>query len=162
MSYTESLWIRVKEKTSKSDTEVSVHYKLPVNITLLSSHPDRVLSLSGGLMTAYSFLTFGAEGQCWSLLSGDSGRTWGNSRELYQGRVWFSIWKRFFLKKVNRYWNRLPRDAVMTPSMPEFKKHLDNAFRNTVFIFGWSCVEWGAELDYSCGFPPIAIHSMII
>lgn len=118
---------------------------LPVNIAPLSSHPDRDLRLSGGFMKAYTSLTFGVERQHWSLLSGDSDGTWGNSKKLHQRRIRLDIWKTFFLRKVNRHWNRLPREVVMTPSMPEFKKHLDYTLRNMVWFSGSPV--WSQELN---------------
>ena len=47
---------------------------------------------------------------------------------------WFrlDIRKRFFTKRVAGHWNRLPRAVVMAPSLPEFKKHLDNTLRYMV------------------------------
>ena len=44
------------------------------------------------------------------------------------------IRKRFFTQRVVEHWNRLPREAVTAPSLTVFKKHLDNAFRDTVWI----------------------------
>lgn len=49
--------------------------------------------------------------------------------ELCQGR--FRVWIRiqFFTKRVVRHWNRPSTTVVMTPNLPEFQKHLDNAVR---------------------------------
>lgn len=54
----------------------------------------------GDLIMAYSFLIGGAEGQCLSLISGDSNRTQRNVMELCQGKVSLSIRKRFFTKTM--------------------------------------------------------------
>lgn len=54
----------------------------------------------GDLIMAYSFLIGGAEGQCLSLISGDSNRTQRNVLELCQGKVSLSIRKRFFTKTM--------------------------------------------------------------
>lgn len=40
--------------------------------------------------------------------------------------------KRFFTERVVRLWNRVPRYMIPAPSLIEFKKCLDNTFRNTV------------------------------
>ena len=47
--------------------------------------------------------------------------------ELHQGRFRLNIRKRFFTKRVVSHWTRLPREVVTAASMPECKKHLDNA-----------------------------------
>jgi len=40
------------------------------------------------------------------------------------------IKKNFFTMLVVRLWNRLPREAVATPSLEVFKTRLDGAFSN--------------------------------
>lgn len=52
--------------------------------------------------------------------------------ELGQGNVRMGVRKRFFTKRVFGHRDRLPRTVVMAPRLLEFKKHLDNAFRNIV------------------------------
>ena len=42
------------------------------------------------------------------------------------------IRKRFFTQRVVEHWNRLPREAVMAPSLAIFKKCFDNALRYMV------------------------------
>ena len=42
------------------------------------------------------------------------------------------IRKRFFTQRVVERWNRLPREAVMVPSLTLFRKHLDNSLRDMV------------------------------
>lgn len=46
--------------------------------------------------------------------------------ELHQGRLRLGMRNRFFTKKVVWHWNGLPRVVVMAPTLPDFKKHLDN------------------------------------
>lgn len=48
----------------------------------------------------HGFYKGGAEGQCLSLISGDSNRTRGNVMELHQGRVRLGARKRFFTKMM--------------------------------------------------------------
>lgn len=40
--------------------------------------------------------------------------------------------KRFFTEKVVGHWNKLPREAVVAPSLLELKKLLDSAVRHVV------------------------------
>ena len=42
------------------------------------------------------------------------------------------IRKRFVTERVAGHWNRLPREAVMAPSLSEFKEHLHNALSHMV------------------------------
>jgi len=42
------------------------------------------------------------------------------------------IRKNFFTKRVAKYWNRLPREVVESPSLDVFRKHVDVALRYMV------------------------------
>jgi len=44
------------------------------------------------------------------------------------------IRKKFFTKRVVGCWNRLPREAIMTPSLSEFKECLDDALNHLVLF----------------------------
>ncbi|KFW11892.1 hypothetical protein N326_12196, partial [Eurypyga helias] len=48
------------------------------------------------------------------------------------GRFRLVIRKKFFMEKVVRHWNRLPREAVDAPSLEVFKARLDEALSNLV------------------------------
>ena len=81
----------------------------------------------------HNFLKRGSGGRGADLLSlVTSNRTRGNGKKLHQGKFRLDIRKRFFTERVVGHWNRLPREAVMAPSLSEFKKHLDEALSPTV------------------------------
>ncbi|KFW09820.1 hypothetical protein N326_02519, partial [Eurypyga helias] len=51
---------------------------------------------------------------------------------LKAGRFRLDIGKKFFMGRVVRHWNRLPREAVDAPSLEVFKARLDEALSNLV------------------------------
>ncbi|KFW63055.1 hypothetical protein AS28_00436, partial [Pygoscelis adeliae] len=55
-----------------------------------------------------------------------------NGFKLKKGRFRLDVRKKFFIMRVVRHWNRLPREAVDAPSLELFKAWLDGAFSNLV------------------------------
>ena len=60
-----------------------------------------------------------------------SNRTRGNGCKLKEGRFSLDIRKKFFILRVVRHWNRLPR-VVDVPSLEVFKARLDRGLSNLV------------------------------
>lgn len=53
-------------------------------------------------------------------------RTPGNRMELHQGRVRLDIRIGCLWRRVVGFWNRLHREVIKTPTMPDFKNCSDN------------------------------------
>jgi len=61
-----------------------------------------------------------------------SSRTGGNSLKLHQGKFRSDIMKNFCTKRVVKHWNRLPREAVESPSLEASKRCVHVAFEDMV------------------------------
>ncbi|KAJ7422087.1 hypothetical protein WISP_39757 [Willisornis vidua] len=104
------------------------------------------------LMAAYNFLRREKRGAGTDLVV-TSDRTQG---KLLQGRFRLNTRESFFTQRVIAYWNRLPRELVTAPSLPEFKRHLDNTPRYMVWLSRTivMCREPGFGLTDPCGSLP--------
>ena len=61
-----------------------------------------------------------------------SGRTTGNGFKLKEGRFRLVTRQKFFMMRMMRDWNRLPREVVDARSLEVFKARLDGALGNLV------------------------------
>ena len=57
-------------------------------------------------------------------------RARGNGHKLQHKKFHLYMRKNFFTLRVADHWNRLPREAVESPSLETFKTHLDTTLCN--------------------------------
>ena len=89
--------------------------------------------LQGDLVTAFQYLNGAYKKDGEGLFTrACSGRTRDNGFKLTEGRFRLDIRKKFFIMRVVKHWNRLPREAVDAPSLEVFKTRLDGALSNLI------------------------------
>ena len=87
------------------------------------------MRLRGDLITLYNSVKGGCGHMGVGLLhQAASDGTRGHSLKLCRGKIRLDVRQKFFMERVIKYWNGLPREVVESPSLDVIKIRLDVAF----------------------------------
>ena len=85
------------------------------------------------MIAAFNFLKGGSKEAGERLFSVvTDGRTRSNGLKLWWERSRLHIRKNYFIRRVVKHWNGLPREVVESPSLEMFKSRLDKALAGLI------------------------------
>jgi len=91
--------------------------------------------LRGDVINAYKYLKGGYQEDGAKLFTVvPSNRTRGNRHKLKHRKFRLNMRKNFFPVRVTEHWNRLPREAVDSPSLEIFKTRLDKVLCSLLYM----------------------------